>query len=126
MDSHTLHKMPRIHYETPIVFTLPKTFWAKCERQKAVNAKCTDAAANRGKLGVTRGKKNKHLNQWCTLCLKKNAKKEKMQHRYRCAHIHAVTERINTSNFKSAFVFEDHREPVSMPNTFFGSLISIQ
>lgn len=57
MDSHTLHKMPRIHYETPIVFTLPKTFWAKCERQKAVNAKCTDAAANRGKLGVTRGKK---------------------------------------------------------------------
>lgn len=58
MDSHTLHKMPRIHYETPIVFTLPKTFWAKCERQKAVNAKCTDAAANRGKLGVTRGKKS--------------------------------------------------------------------
>lgn len=60
------------------------------------------------------------------IMFKKMQKKKKMQHRYRCAHIHAVTERINTSNFKTAFVFEDHREPVSMPNTFFGSLISIQ
>lgn len=76
MDSHTLHKMPRIHYETPIVFTLPKTFWAKCERQKAVNAKCTDAAANRGKLGVTRGKKIT-FKSMVHIMFKKNAKKRK-------------------------------------------------